>query len=64
MDQTSGISFVAPLLRRSHSSRRQARRFAGSSAGEIRDGCERQDSQALGLAVPASLLLRADEVIE
>jgi hypothetical protein len=35
----------AAPLRRSHSSGGQARRFTGSSAGEIRDGSERQDSQ-------------------
>jgi hypothetical protein len=45
-------------------SRRQTGRSACPSAGEIRMALNTTTAKALGLAVPQSLLVRADEVIE
>jgi hypothetical protein len=44
---------------------REARRPAGASADQVRDGIESQDPQkSLGLTIPQSLVSIADEVIE
>ena len=44
--------------------RRVSSRFACWATDQVHSGGQSQDSQDLGIAVPAALLARADEVIE
>jgi putative ABC transport system substrate-binding protein len=51
-------SFAGP-----HPKRRKACRSAGEGTDQVRGSAQSQDAKALGLTVPQSILLRADEMI-